>query len=224
MNLVDDVQRRSRDLRRRFLAQDPEVYRKETQYFDHYLKEVFPDELKCLKLRTEGKLGSKGKLNLGETELLFMLVGFSKEPCLLATSLHKPKYLVLIHSLETEVIAEELKATVGDVFKGIIHQEAPSIKMLTVSASEPKAVYDTIFKEWNDEWKDKCRQETAVMDITGGTNTMVSGAYLVALKIGLKTYYLDFEEYDSTFRLPRAATNFYSEFLPEELRKEIMNM
>lgn len=84
---------------RRFLAQDRQRYIKETQYFDHYLKEVFPDELKCLKLRTEGKLGSKGKLNLGETELLFMLVGFSKEPCLLATSLHEPKYLVLIPKL-----------------------------------------------------------------------------------------------------------------------------
>jgi hypothetical protein len=65
-------------------------------------------------------------------------------------------------------------------------------------------------------WKPNYEVGHVVMDITGGTNTMVSGAYRVAEDIGLKTYYLGSAEYDPVFRMPRPATNFYREFLPDE--------
>jgi hypothetical protein len=211
-----DIQKRCSELRRHHLNQYGREQANEDAYFEAYRTKIFPDELQCLRERVHTNPQQNLERDLAETKLLFLLVGLSREPGLLVTCLHQPEHAVLIHTVgvdSSERIAQDLQSAIEEVFdEGIIEGTCPEISPLTIDASNPEAVCRTIVNEWEVGWKSRYAKEHVAIDITGGKNTMVAGAYLAAEETGLKTYYLDFDEYDTIFRLPRPATYQYRRF------------
>jgi len=199
---------------------------KEKMYYKRYRREIFPLELHLFKTWVASHKGSLG-LEPSQTKLLFLLVGYSKEPSLLAAGLHEPEEIVLFHTGKggTQDVAWELsleieKLEIDGLLKNPpkihiphpVHPPDPNDVLL------PKHVFDRIQEEWEKNWQGEYDTEKeVVMDITGGKNTMVAGAFLAAAALKIPTYYLDFKEYVRYLRRPKPGTGFYSRFRPEEL-------
>lgn len=212
---IVEIQERCSELRRHHLNQYGKEQANEMAYFEAYRAEIFPDELQYLRERihtTQQNLEQE----LLESKLLFLLVGRSREPGLFVTCLHQPEHAVLIHTEGkdgSEWVAQDIQDALDEIFEEeLVEGDCPEISMLMIDGSDPEAVCSAIVREWEMGWKNRYAKESAAIDMTGGKNTMVAGAYLAAEEIGLKTYYLDSDEYDTIFRLPRPATYQYRRF------------
>lgn len=132
----------------------------------------------------------------------------------------------MIHTGEggTQQIADELGDEIRDLTEDLLEKNPPDIHQLLVHPPDPndvlspKNVFERIQEKWEKNWQGEYDTEKeVVMDITGGKNTMVAGAFLAAAALRIPTYYLDFKEYNPYLRRPEPGTGFYSRFRPEEL-------
>lgn len=178
------------------------------RYFDEYMMKVFPAELELL-----------SHPDLEKTDLLFMLVGFSREPCVLVPCLHEPKQMVLLPSVDSEEDAYLLESATEDAFRQI-GKQSPKIEVQSVDAFSAESTYKAIVGKY-EALKAVYPREHIAIDLTFGKKTMLSGALIATLEIGVKNYYLDFTEYDKVGRRPVPGTNFYREFVPQDFLKRL---
>lgn len=141
-------------------------------------------------------------------ETLVLLVGFSMEPLLQSACVHKPQKIVLLLNKggyidkEWHEFAQHLSKAINllnvDDFNGnnvvFLGENAP-VKPGYPIKGDPASVFKVLVNVLHSE-------EDAVIDITGGKKSMVTGAFMYAAYARSRISYVDFEDYDRDKRRP----------------------
>jgi hypothetical protein len=140
-------------------------------------------------------------------ETLVLLVGFSPDPLLQSICVYQPEKLILL--LNQWYGDEEGGVFASYLQKGIEYLEQRGlIDVLpeflndpgyVLPQDDPTSVFKTLINTLRDE-------EDAVIDITGGKKSMVTGAFLYAAYAGIPISYVDFDEYHPEKRRPYGYT------------------
>jgi len=149
------------------------------------------------------------KIKAQPCETLVLLVGFSLEPLLQSVCVYQPQKVVLVlnekgypgETPETwQTFAGYVTEAIGCLVKKGLLSQLPQFpgkngEQGYPAADQPAAVFQMLVKALHDE-------TDAVIDVTGGKKSMVSGAYLYAAYAGTRISYVDFDEYDPKHRRP----------------------
>ena len=133
---------------------------------------------------------------------LVLLVGHSPEPLLQTISVFQPRRVVLILN---QWYGSQPGQARGEELSGWIRQWlvprlpwAPDLEVHAV-ADRPDAVFQALSEH---VLADRQAGKPVIVDITGAKKSMDAGAFLFAAYADLPISYVDFDDYDETYRRP----------------------
>jgi hypothetical protein len=165
------------------------------QRIEWYIENLLPEEL-------EHADQKRGALTFHACHTLALLVGHSPEPLLQAIGVFQPQRVVL---LLNQWYGAQKGMRRGEEMKGWIERWlVPSLPQpLAVEpyevADRPDAVFRILCEQVLPDQRDGC---AVIVDITGAKKSMDAGAFLFAAYADIPISYVDFDDYDETYRRP----------------------
>lgn len=160
-----------------------------------YIAELLPEELHHADI-------VRHALSYPACHTLVLLVGHSPEPLLQTISVFQPRRVVLLlnqwyGSQPGQVRGEELAGW-------IVQWLAPRLPWAPVlEIHEVADRPDAVFQALNEHvLEDRQAGKPVIVDITGAKKSMDAGAFLFAAYADLPISYVDFDDYDETYRRP----------------------
>lgn len=152
------------------------------------------------------------QIKIKPCETLVLLVGLSLEPLLQSVCVYKPQKVMLILNKDGYTLKEHEE---WDVFARFVIEMIKKLHEKSLieknpqflgenglgfpTPDNPDDVFGTLVKVLHDE-------KDAVIDMTGGKKSMVTGAFLYAAYSGIRISYVDFENYNAKHRRPYGYT------------------
>lgn len=160
-----------------------------------YIRTLLPEELHYADV-------VRRALTYPACHTLVLLVGYSPEPLLQTISVFQPRRVVL---LLNQWYGKERGQAHGAELAGWIAQwlapmlpRPPALEMHEV-ADRPDAVFQALSSY---VLADRQAGKPVIVDITGAKKSMDAGAFLFAAYADLPISYVDFDDYDETYRRP----------------------
>lgn len=160
-----------------------------------YIRVLLPEELRYAD-------AVRHALTYPACHTLVLLVGHSPEPLLQTISVFQPRRVVL---LLNQWYGRQRGATRGTELAGSITESlspmlprAPELEVHE-AADRPDAVFQALSRH---VLADRQDGKPVIVDITGAKKSMDAGAFLFAAYADLPISYVDFDDYDETYRRP----------------------
>ena len=192
-----------------------------------YLKYLFPDVWRIFKAEMQQPLlPNVAAAVKKEYNILIQPVGFSIEPLLLSALTLRPRdKIILLHSPDSADNARELQKTLylknyhkfdsanlaadeQDYLNDL--KQGEKVVLRNVNPLNLADIFEKLKQDIVGEDFDRI-----AVDITGGKKSLSASLFTLAAlpAINLDTFYIDFEKYDGTYRIPIPGTEFLN-FLP----------
>lgn len=180
------------------------------EHIQFYIKEILPAEIECVKSDVED-LNRLPPLEKQECTLV-MLVGFSIHPLLQSIFVYKPQKVILIlNSLYGEysgyefggILNEHINSLNEKYFNRELNIDNGKIECLVLENDSPPKVFAKLRQELLPRLR---KNESIIIDITGGKKSMVAGTFLFGAFAGTDISYVDFDDYDPDSRRPLGYT------------------
>ncbi len=149
---------------------------------DFYFETLFPSVL--------NKFEEKFKRVVGNTDVLFSILGFTPEPILLTQRALKPKVHIIFYSDKGKENDEEIN-------KYLEKYSSVDFQLIELASEDFDVIYETL--------KEQVLMHPAKsysIDITGGKKSMVASAAIFGKDFNFNVLYVDFDKYDSNLRRP----------------------